>query len=109
MKVLNLRISGVFCFIIVYEKESPQKHQRHVHRSESVSLQNHKSQCPLHGSIQKPDRRIADHGASTPNVSQENGFFPGSLYIFHEIFIETSPSIKANQIAKLIFEAQLRA
>ena len=34
---------------------------------------------PLHGSIQKPDRRIADHGASTPNVSQENAIFPGSL------------------------------
>ena len=38
-----------------------------------------KSQCPLHGSIAKPDRRIADHGASTPNVSQENGIFPGSF------------------------------
>ena len=24
-------------------------------------------------------RRIADHGASTPNVSQENGIFPGSF------------------------------
>ena len=23
----------------------------------------HKSQCPLHGSIQKPDKRITDHGA----------------------------------------------
>ena len=33
----------------------------------------------LHGSIQKPQRRIADHGASTPNVSQENAIFPGSL------------------------------
>jgi hypothetical protein len=39
----------------------------------------HKSQCTLHGSIQKPERRIADHGASTPNVSQENAFFSGSL------------------------------
>ena len=33
----------------------------------------------LHGSIPKPDRRIADYGASTPNVSQENAFFPGSF------------------------------
>jgi hypothetical protein len=39
----------------------------------------HKSQCPLHGSIPKPDKRIADHGASTPNVSQENGFYSWKL------------------------------
>ena len=42
----------------VYEEESPQKHQCHVHRSESVSSRktpwNNKSQCPLHGRLQKP-------------------------------------------------------
>ena len=67
----------------VCEKKSPQKHQRHVHRSESVSSRktskNHKSQCPLHGRLQKLERRIADHGASIPNASQENAIFPGSL------------------------------
>ena len=64
----------------VCEKKSPQKHQRHVHRSESVSSRktskNHKSQCPLHGRLQKLERRIADHGASIPNASQENAIFP---------------------------------
>jgi hypothetical protein len=34
---------------------------------------------PKKGSIPKPDKRIADHGASTPNVSQENGFYSWKL------------------------------
>ena len=32
-----------------------------------------------HYMVQKPKRRIPDHGTSTPNVSQENAIFPGSL------------------------------
>ena len=35
--------------------------------------------CPLHGSIQKPERRIADHDIGASNVSQENAIFPSNL------------------------------
>ena len=71
----------------VYEEESPQKHQCHVHRSESVSSrktpQNHKSQCPLHGRLQKPERHIADHGLGASNVSPKDDILFGSLYSSH--------------------------
>ena len=65
----------------VYEEESP---QCHVHRSESLSSRktplNHKSQCPLHGRLQKPERRIADHGLGASNVSPKDEILFGSLH-----------------------------
>ena len=51
----------------VYE-ESPQKHQ---------------SQCPLHGRLQKPERRIADHGLGASNVSPKDEILFGSLHRSH--------------------------
>ena len=57
----------------VYEKESPQKHQRDVHRTELIPQrkisQNHQFQRPLHGFIQKPERRISDLKNSSTNAS----------------------------------------
>ena len=44
---------------------------------------NHKFQCPLHGRLQKPERRIADHGLGASNVSPKVEILFGSIHCSH--------------------------
>ena len=63
----------------VHQVFVPQELERHAHRSEPVQQKNvtqdNQSKYPLHGTVQEPQRHVTDHGASTPNISQENAFF----------------------------------